>query len=117
VPEEGVAGATIAVLGTQQPYRLVFIGEKSSLGEILRPIAETVGELLLPAGEMTSTLTYDMVARAAASRRRTIVFYLHDFDPAGHSMPISVARKGQAFRDLEFPRLKLDSNVAAIQIE
>jgi hypothetical protein len=63
-----------------QPYRIIFVGEKSSLGD----------------------------ARAAADGRHAVILYLSDFDPAGWQMPISVARKVQALRDKEFPTLDLE---------
>ena len=55
----------------RQPYRIVQIGEKSSLAEVLEPIARLVkGELLLPSGEMSDTMIAEMAARAAADPAR-----------------------------------------------
>jgi hypothetical protein len=85
----------------RQPYRIVFIGEKVSLKPILQPIAERVGgDLILPTGELSDTLLVDMVTRAAADARPTVVLYLSDFDPAGYHMPVVVSRKIQALGDL-----------------
>ena len=48
-----------------QPYRLVLIGEKSSLGRVLTPLAAGYqADLYLPTGEISDTLMYQM-ARAA----------------------------------------------------
>jgi hypothetical protein len=70
----------------KQPYRIIFIGEKSSLADVLRPIAERVhGELLLPTGETTDTMIAEMAARAAVDGRPAVVLYFSDFDPAGWS--------------------------------
>jgi hypothetical protein len=92
----------VSGFNARQPYRIVFIGEKSSLGDILRPIAEEVeGELLLPTGEISDTLIYGVASRYDG--RPTVCFYFSDFDPSGHQMPVSMARKLQALRDLEFP--------------
>jgi hypothetical protein len=92
----------------QQPYRLCFIGEKTSLKTGLQPIAEqTQGELLLPTGEISDTLITELAARAVVDGRPTVVFYFSDFDPSGHQMPISVARKLQALHDLKYPDLDI----------
>jgi hypothetical protein len=92
----------------RQPFRIIFIGEKTSLGSILRPIAKAVGgELLLPSGETSDTMVYDAAKRAAADGRPAVVLYFSDFDPAGHTMPVSVARKLQALRTLYFPTLNI----------
>ncbi|HUN43152.1 MAG TPA: hypothetical protein VMU81_22910 [Acetobacteraceae bacterium] len=90
----------------RQPYRIIFVGEKTSLGSILRPIAQQVhGELLLPSGEMSDTMVYDAAKRATADGRPAVVLYFSDFDPSGHTMPVSVARKLQASKTLYFPDL------------
>jgi hypothetical protein len=82
------------------------IGEKSSLRDVLLPIAQAFGtELLLPTGEPSTTMIYNAAARAAADGRPTRVIYVSDFDPSGWQMPISVARKLQALRCSHFPDL------------
>ena len=57
VPSRELVRPRVALLGSNsQPYRIIFIGEKVSLGPILRPIAQRVeGVLLLPTGEITDT--------------------------------------------------------------
>src|SRR4051794_15929633 len=67
-----------------QPYRIIFIGEKSSLGSELRPLAQHIGaELVLPTGEASDTIIAGIAARAVADSRPAIVLYFSDFDPAG----------------------------------
>lgn len=101
-----------------QPYRLVFIGEKVSLRPILLPIAERVrGELILPTGELSDTLLYNMAERAAQDDRPTVVLYFSDFDPAGHAMPVNVSRKLQALRDLRFPDLDVAVHAVALTFQ
>lgn len=91
----------------RQPFRIVLIGEKSSLGDVLRPIASEVGgELLLPTGEATDSMIAAMAGRADADGRLLVVLYFSDFDPAGHQMPVSVARKLQGLHDLCYPYLQ-----------
>jgi hypothetical protein len=98
-------------------YRIVFIGEKSSLLEVLRPIVEMVsGELLLPTGESTETMIAEAAARAAADGRPAAMFYFSDFDPAGWQMPLSVARKLQALRTLLYPGLQIELHRVALTL-
>jgi len=91
----------------RQPFRICMIGEKVSLGEVLRPIAEEVqGELLLTTGEPSEAAVFGIASRAAADGRPLVILYFVDFDPSGWQMPISVARKLQAhicrqFHDLD----------------
>lgn len=107
-----------AFRSAQQPYRVVFLGEKASLGDVLRPIAKSIGaELLLPTGEATTTMVAELAARANDDGRRCAVLYFSDFDPAGHQMPVSVARKLQALRDLEYPTLEIEVHVVCLTLE
>jgi len=101
-----------------QPFRIAFIGEKSSLGDVLRPIAQEVGaELLLSSGDCSETHIAEMVARAAADGRPFVVLYFSDFDPGGWGMPIGVARKFQAHRDLRYPNLEVQVHHVALTRE
>jgi hypothetical protein len=101
----------------QQPYRIIIIGEKSSLAEVLEPITQDVGgTLLLPAGEASDTMIAEEVLRAAGDARRAVVLYFSDFDPAGHQMPISVARKIQALRTLLHPDLHIEVHRIALTL-
>jgi hypothetical protein len=106
-PELSLADApTIQVAGGrshEQPFQIVFFGEKSSLAEVLEPVARAVGgDILLPTGEASDTMIFGMVQRAAADGRPLVVLYFSDFDPSGWQMSISVARKVQALKDLRF---------------
>jgi hypothetical protein len=84
-----------------QPHRVVMIGEKSSLADVLAPAAQAHdADLYLPTGEMSDTLVYRIARTAAADRRPLVVLYFADCDPAGWQMPVSVGRKLQAFREL-----------------
>lgn len=99
----------------KQAYRLVLIGEKSSLRTVLKPICQRYeAELILPTGELSTTLLHGMVQRAAADGRPTRVFYLSDFDPSGVHMPVEVSRKIQALCDLKFPGLDIELHRCAL---
>lgn len=94
------------VLRPRQPYLPILLGEKSSLHSELAPVAEWVeGLLYLPTGEISSTLVADMARRIATDGRPAVVIYFADFDPAGHQMSISVARKLQALKTLRYDDL------------
>lgn len=82
-----------------QPVRLVLIGEKSSLGDELGPLARLYeADLYLPTGEMSDTLIYRIAVTAARDGRPLVVLYFADCDPAGHQMIVSVTRKLQALK-------------------
>ena len=52
-----------------QPYRLVFFGEKTSLEDVLSPVARDCGaDLYLPAGEISDTMLYQMAQAGADGR-------------------------------------------------
>lgn len=98
-----------------QRYRIVFVGEKSSLDPVLSPIAERYeADLYLPTGEPSDTMLYRMARTSAEDKRPLVVLYFSDCDPAGWNMPISVARKLQAFRVIQFPDLDFEVHRVAL---
>jgi hypothetical protein len=100
---------TLAGMAAEQPYILAIFGEKSSLAEELRPVAvETGADMYLETGEQSITHVHHIAARAVADGRPLIVLTVTDCDPSGYQMPVSIARKLQALRDLEFPPLDVD---------
>lgn len=105
-------------MAVRQAYRLVLIGEKQSLAEVLRPIAQQYhAELVLPTGELSTTLLYGIVKRAYDDGRPCRVFYLSDFDPTGYHMPVEVSRKVQALLDLQFSGLDIQVRRCALTAE
>jgi hypothetical protein len=62
-------------------------------------------------------MIHGMVQRADEDSRPSVVFYFSDFDPAGNQMPISISRKLQALRTLEFPQLKIEVHPVALTLE
>lgn len=98
-----------------QPYKLVIFGEKSSLGDVLAPIANNhEADLYLPTGEVSDTLIHTMAKIGAEDGRPMVVLYFSDCDPAGWQMSISVARKLQAFKTLLFPDLEFEMHRVAL---
>jgi hypothetical protein len=109
-PEDLVPVAALNGFRPRQPFRLVLCGEKTSLRSVLEPIARAHGaELVLPTGEMSDTLIKGIADRAVTDGRPLVVQYYSDFDPSGWQMPVSVARKLQALRDLmpDLPPIQL----------
>lgn len=101
-----------------QPYKLVLIGEKSSLDDVLAPIAEQhQADLYLPTGEPSDTMLHQMASVGAADGRPMVVLYFSDCDPSGWQMPISVARKLQAFKAALFPGLEFEVHRVALTPE
>lgn len=87
--------------GGAQPYHLVMVGEKSSLADVLGPVAAShKADLYLPKGEPSDTMLYRMAATAATDGRPMVVFYFSDCDPSGWNMPVSVSQKLRAFKVL-----------------
>jgi hypothetical protein len=102
----------------QQRYILAIFGEKSSLGTELRPVAERFGaDLYLATGELSVTQAYLMARDAANDSRELVLFTVADFDPSGHQMTVSIARKLRALKDLKFPDLEYRVLPVALTLE
>jgi hypothetical protein len=121
LPEREEAAPSLLLSGFRAPdqiYRIALIAEKTSVGDVLRPLAREIGaELILPTGEITDTLIFEMATRANDDGRPFVVLYFSDFDPAGHQMPISVGRKLQALHELHFPNLNACVIPAALTLD
>ena len=101
----------------KQAFHFVIFGEKASLEDVVLPIARAKqADLYLPTGEISDTLLYRIAKDAADDGRPMVLFCLSDCDPAGHQMPVSIARKLQAFRDYRFPELKFEIVPVALTV-
>jgi hypothetical protein len=85
----------------RQRYHLELWCEKSTMNDILLPLCrEYHANMITGVGELSITACLELVRKRVASRPMRI-FYISDFDPAGMSMPVAVARKVEFFlRDL-----------------
>ncbi len=100
----------------RQPYQLAIFGEKSSVGDVVRPLAQRFGaDLYLPSGEMSDSMLFGMAKKGAADGRPLILFTIADCDPAGRQMPVSMGRKLQALRDFQFPDLDFEVRLVALE--
>jgi hypothetical protein len=98
-----------------QPYKLVLIGEKSSLEPVLAPVAGAYqADLYLPTGEPSDTMLHQMAKTGAADGRPMVVLYFSDCDPSGWQMPVSVGRKLQSFKAGLFPGLEFELHPVAL---
>ena len=104
-PTPWASRQSLADFEPRQPYRLGFFGEKTSLEDVLGPLAvEFSADLYLTGGQISDTLMHGMASDAVADGRPLVVFTFSDFDPAGYwDMPTAIGRKLQALRDLLFP--------------
>jgi hypothetical protein len=68
--------------------------EKTTANNVLEPLARTCRcNLITGAGEQSLTACLDVIGRVKESGKPTRILYISDFDPAGMSMPVAVARK------------------------
>ena len=81
-----------------EPFAIELWAEKSTMDDVLAPIAQNRGVTLVTGvGELSVTACLGLVRRVRAHRRRTRILYISDHDPAGEGMPVSVARKIEFF--------------------
>lgn len=81
-----------------QPYHIELWCEKATMNDILLPLCERYGMTLQTgAGELSITATKDLAERIAQRGKPARIFYISDYDPAGQSMPVAVARKLEYF--------------------
>jgi hypothetical protein len=98
-----------------QPFKIVMVGEKSSLDAVLGPIADSYqADLYLPTGEPSDTMLYRMARVGAEDGRPMVVLYFSDADPSGWQMPVSVGRKLQAFKASLFPEIEFTVHRVAL---
>jgi hypothetical protein len=77
-----------------QRYHIELWCEKTTVNDVLQSLAQRHGcNVVTGAGELSLTACENVVERALASQRPVRILYISDFDPAGMSMPVAVARK------------------------
>lgn len=85
--------------GNLQPYHVEVWVEKSTMHDVLKPLCRQYGvNLIAGLGEMSITAVVSFLRRVRGANRPARILYVSDFDPAGLSMPISVARKIEFFQ-------------------
>jgi hypothetical protein len=77
-----------------QPYHIEIWAEKSTMNDILVPLAQQYSvNLITGVGELSATAVRNLIDRIRNADRPVRILYICDFDPAGRSMPVAVARK------------------------
>jgi hypothetical protein len=77
-----------------QAHHIEIWAEKTTMNDVLIPLARQFGmNLVTGSGELSATACRELVDRAEESERPVRILYISDFDPAGQSMPVAVARK------------------------
>jgi hypothetical protein len=83
---------------SEQRYHLEIWVEKSTMNDVLIPLCQQYHvNLVTGVGEQSITSTLQLINRAIESKKSVRVFYVSDFDPAGRSMPVAVARKAEYY--------------------
>jgi hypothetical protein len=95
-----------------ESYAIEIWAEKSTVNDVLVPLAQTRGVTLVTGvGELSITACLALARRVSEHERATRILYISDFDPAGDGMPLSVARKIEFFLrrdDLDHLGVRLD---------
>jgi hypothetical protein len=79
---------------SDQPYHLEIWIEKSTMNDVLEPLAREYGTALVTSiGFQSMTRVIQLLHRVKEAGKPARVFYLSDFDPAGDGMPVAVARQ------------------------
>jgi hypothetical protein len=79
-----------------QPCAIEVWIEKTSMNDVLVPVCRRYGVDFVPlAGEASFTYCVDLVSRARRRNVPTRVLVISDYDPAGQSIPVAIARKAE----------------------
>jgi hypothetical protein len=96
IPDELQAPRLVVSAPFQNPYHIEIWCEKSTIDDVLDPLAERYGLNLQTAlGEISITRCRELVERAGDRPIR--ILYVSDFDGAGDGMPVAAARKIEWF--------------------
>lgn len=95
-------------ISIRNPYHLELWVEKSTVNDILIPIARKHSvTLMVASGQFSITNVKDMYHRIKDLNKPVRIFYLRDFDPAGETMARAVARKIEWFIRTKRPEIDL----------
>jgi len=82
-----------------QPYHLSVWIEKTTMNDVLVPVCRSMGaDLVTSAGFQSITSVVDLLQRIERRGKPARILYISDFDPAGDSMPVAVARQVEFWR-------------------
>ena len=91
-----------------QRYHMEVWCEKSTMDDVLNPLCREFGvNYVTGVGELSITAVIKLIFRARHFEKPVRLFYVSDFDPAGKSMPVAVARKAEFFIRRDYPDIDL----------
>jgi hypothetical protein len=95
VPEFPILPRLVVLSPTiPQPYCVELWIEKSTMDDVLRPLAERYNvNYTSGTGDISITRCHDLIERACSHGKPVRVLTITDFDPGGSNMPIALARK------------------------
>jgi hypothetical protein len=110
--------AALPVIKRTQPYQLELWIEKSTMDNVLLPIASEYDvHFVAGAGEASMTRCLEVLERAGQNGRPVRILYISDFDPGGQSMPVAAARKMEFFIRSRAPDLDVQLIPIALTYE
>ncbi len=117
-PEFELPTLTVTAPKIPQPYVVSIWIEKSTMNDVIDPLAARYGVNVLPGtGETSITRCIELADRADAVGRPVRVLYVTDFDPAGRSMPLAAARKIEFELRKNMPHLDVQVRDIALTLE
>lgn len=79
---------------SDQPYHVELWVEKSTMDDVLLPIGQELGvNVVTSLGFQSITSVVSLLQRIAQRGKPARILFISDFDPAGDSMPVGVARQ------------------------
>ena len=117
-PEFELPTLTVTAPKIPQPYVVSIWIEKSTMNDVIDPLAARYGVNVLPGtGETSITRCIELADRADAVGRPVRILYVSDFDPAGRSMPVAAARKIEFELRKNMPHLDVQVRDIALTLE
>jgi len=87
-----------------QPYHVELWIEKSTMDDVLEPLAEDLGiNYCTSLGFQSITSVVSLLKRIEKRGKPGRILYISDFDPAGDGMPVAVARQIEFWREQYAP--------------
>jgi hypothetical protein len=98
-----------------QPYMVEIWIEKSTMADVIDPIARRYGvNVVSGMGQTSETRSRELVERANEAGKPVRILYVSDFDPAGDNMPVAAARKMEFWIRTEYPDLDVQLRPVAL---
>jgi len=81
-------------MASDQPYHVEIWVEKSTMDDVIEPIAQRQGvNYVTSLGFQSITSVVSLLSRIRKAGKPARILYISDYDPAGDAMPVAVARQ------------------------